>query len=559
MKRPQKILFAIVGAAASLILLGAIVLPFLVDAEHLRRQAEAKLQAALGRHVSVGAVKLSLWSGLALRADGLRIGEPLTGSAAGVLLVEAGPTLVHIALLPLLRRNLEVRSLKIEGLRVTQDARRLVTDLSVSSRLRISADGAVGTEGTAEGSLSAFTAAPRVRTTFAATLSQGTLEIPALKAAIGPMRIEASGRASDVFSKAPRLVLEGVARLKRSQVKGRVDVVAGAAHPTASFALDSKLVDAEEIKAAVAAFAGNAATPRAVLGFSPEANAGETVPAADRSSFVRVLEAEGSMRADRCVARGLELTDLSMHVSLARGLAKLDSITFTVYGGKARGSLTMKPFEARIPFSLDQTAEGVAIGPLIAALAPAQKGAVEGEAALAVRLSGEAGSATLLPSVNGAGEVAIAHGKIASVGVIKQVLKALEIAGARGIARDETPFDRLSARFEVVNGTAGTKDLQFRSQDLDGDGAGTVGLGGALKLDVLASLSKSVSDDLVTKTHALAIRQGADGRLSVPLQIRGTIQAPLIQLDVSRVINEGVVRELKKEGAKSLLKKLLGR
>ena len=151
------------------------------------------------------------------------------------------------------------------------------------------------------------------------------------------------------------------------------------------------------------------------------------------------------------------------------------------------------------------------------------------------------------------------EGKIVSFGVIKQVMKALEIAGAKGIAKDETPFDRLSADFDVVQGTARTKDLEFRSPDVDGDGAGTVGPGGALHLDVLASFSKTVSDDLVAKTHALSIRQGAGGRLSVPLQVRGTIHDPSIQLDLDRVLNEGVLKALKKEGTKSLLKKLLGR
>jgi uncharacterized protein involved in outer membrane biogenesis len=253
------------------------------------------------------------------------------------------------------------------------------------------------------------------------------------------------------------------------------------------------------------------------------------------------------------------MTDLKTHVTLDHGLAKLDAITFALYGGKARGSLTVRPFEPKIPFTLDQSAEGIAIGRLIAALAPKQKGTVEGKAALSVRLGGDAGAAALLPTVNGAGRLAIVEGKIASFGVIKQVLKTLEVAGAKGMAKDETPFDRLSATFEVVSGTAGTKDLQFRSADLDGDGAGTVGVGGALKLDVLASFSKTVSAELVAKTHALSIRQGSDGRLSVPLQIRGTVLAPLIQLDLNRVINEGVLKELKKEGTKSLLKKLLGR
>jgi hypothetical protein len=80
-----------------------------------------------------------------------------------------------------------------------------------------------------------------------------------------------------------------------------------------------------------------------------------------------------------------------------------------------------------------------------------------------------------------------------------------------------------------------------------------------LHLDLLASFSKSVSDDLVAKTHALSIRQGADGRLSVPLRLRGTVRDPSIQLDLDKVLNEGVLRALKKEGTKSLLKKLLGR
>ena len=215
------------------------------------------------------------------------------------------------------------------------------------------------------------------------------------------------------------------------------------------------------------------------------------------------------MKADRCVARGLEMTDLSLRVSLARGLADVRDITFSAYGGRARGTVTLAPFEPRVPFSLEETAEDVAIGPLIAALAPAQKGTVEGRAKLFVRLSGDAGGAAMLPTVNGAGQVAIEAGKIASVGVIKQVMSLLEIAGAKGVAKDETPFDRLSANFDVKAGTAATNDLVFRSPDLDGDGAGTVGLGGAVKIDLLASFAKAISDQLVAKTHALSIRRGA--------------------------------------------------
>jgi hypothetical protein len=88
--------------------------------------------------------------------------------------------------------------------------------------------------------------------------------------------------------------------------------------------------------------------------------------------------------------------------------------------------------------------------------------------------------------------------------------------------------------------------LEFRSNDLDFDGTGTVVLGGALTLDVVSRFSKAISDELVQETHALSFRQGADGRLSVPLQIRGTVREPRVQLDLNRVINEGVLNEVKK-------------
>lgn len=559
MTRPQKVLLAIVGTVASIFLLGATFLPFLVNVERLRPRAEAKLQKALGRRVSLGALRLSLWSGPALRAESLRIGEPLAGAAASAVLVEAGETAVHVAWLPLLRRNVEVRSITVKGLRITQDERPLVSAGRLSSRMRIVPGGTVAVKGSIEAALAALTAGPDVRAAFTATLGNGILEIAALDATVGPLRIEAAGRVSEISSASPRLALVGSAKLKRSQLRGRFDLVVAATRPEASFDLGSPLLDADEIMAAAAPFARNTAAPRTASWIVPPANAGELVPAVQAPSFARRLVASGTLRADRCVAHGLELTNLSMRVSLERGLVEVRDVTLALYGGKAQGSLDVRRLEPHIPFSLEQTAEGIAIRPLIAALAPAQAGTVDGKASLTVRLTGDMGGAAMLPSMNGVGVVTIEDGRLASFGLIKRVLEAIEIAGAKGIAKDETPFDRMSAHFELVSGTAGTKDLEFRSRDVDVDGAGTVGLGGALRLDVLASFSKAVSDDLVAKTHALSIRQGADGRLSVPLRVRGTIHDPSIQLDLDRVINEGVLKALKKEGTKSLLKKLLGR
>jgi uncharacterized protein involved in outer membrane biogenesis len=237
----------------------------------------------------------------------------------------------------------------------------------------------------------------------------------------------------------------------------------------------------------------------------------------------------------------------------------MSDIALSLYGGTAKGTATFRPFAAGLPFSLDQAAEGVAVGPLIAALAPAQSGTVEGKASLTVRVQGDSSRQTWVRTLSGAGAVSIQKGTIAGVGVVRQMKKALAGAGAPDIEGDRTPFDRLSAQCQIAEGAARTNDLEFRSTTVDGDGTGTVGLSGELNLDILASFSKSVSAGLVARTHALAVRLGADGRLSVPLLIRGTIQEPRIQLDLARVLSEGVLKQLNKEGSKGLLKKLLGR
>ena len=528
MTRPRKILLSIASGAIGLVLAAPVVVPLLVDVDRLRGPAEAKLQAVLGRRVALGALRLSLWTGLALRTGSLRIGEPLAGPAPGALLVEAGDTSIHVAWRPLMRREVEVRSIVLEDLRVTQDGKPLVTGVRVSSRLSV-------TRG-------------------------GDIEISSLTADVGPVRLVAAGRVSDLPAAAPRIALAGSARLSRSLVNGRFEVVAGPSHPTASFEFTSPLLDADEIQAAVLALSQGGGPQRAARSWIiPEAGAAEPVPDVAASPFATALAATGSLRAERCVARGLEMTGLSMRVALTDGVARLSDIALSLYGGTAKGSATVRPFATGLPFSLDQSAEGVSIGPLIAALAPAQAGAVEGRASLTIHVEGESTRQPWVGTLNGSGALSIVEGTIVGVGVVKQMKKALAGAGAAGIEGDRTPFERMSAHFAIAEGVASTDDLEFRSKSVDGDGRGTVALSGALNLDILASFSRSVSALLVAKTHALAVRLGADGRLSVPLLIRGTIHEPRIQLDLARVLSEGALKQLNKEGTKGLLKKLLGR
>lgn len=520
MRRPAKILLGAAAAVAALLLAAAIAVPLLVDAEALRPRAESKLSEVLGRKVSLGRASLSLWTGLALRADGLRIGEPTTASAAGAPILEARRTSVRLAMLPLLRRRIEARSIAIEGATILQDGKPLLSELSLTSTLRVEPDGAVGAAGRLSTRVDLLAARPRVEARFATRLAGGVLDLPSVEAIAGPARIEARGRVEGVSTRAPRARLDLKVSLARSSLSGPLDVTLEAGAPNARFDLASPRLDLGEL----------AELPEALSG------------AAARSPL-----------------RGVELTGVTAVATMDHGVVRLQDTRFEVFEGTGAGTATARPFETARPFSVDQQVEGVAIGALIAALAPAQKGAVEGRASLGVTLQGHAGEASLLPSLSGSGTLSIRDGSIKSAGVIQQVMKLLETAGAKGVAKSETPFDRLTAEFTVRDGVATTRNLEFRSPDLDFDGQGAVGLGGALKLDVLGSFSKEISAQLTGKTPALAMRVNDAGRLTVPLQIRGTLQAPRVQLDLEKIISEGVVKKLKQDGTRGLLKQLLGR
>jgi AsmA protein len=108
MKRAWKI----VGAAVALLLLVAVAVPFLLDANQFRPLLQSALGAALGREVKVGNLKLSLLSG-GLTADDLSVADDPVFSHSPF--VQAKSLHIGVDLLTLLfSRRLTVTSLTID-------------------------------------------------------------------------------------------------------------------------------------------------------------------------------------------------------------------------------------------------------------------------------------------------------------------------------------------------------------------------------------------------------------------------------------------------------------
>ncbi len=123
MRRLGKWLGIGVGALAAVVVLTALLIPSLVNLERYRTLVAQRAGRALGREVSMGALRVSVWRGIGAEARGIRIGQ--TPGYGDEPFLAAESLRLHVQVLPLLRGQVKVSSAVLERPRI-----RIVRDSS---------------------------------------------------------------------------------------------------------------------------------------------------------------------------------------------------------------------------------------------------------------------------------------------------------------------------------------------------------------------------------------------------------------------------------------------
>jgi AsmA protein len=117
MAKPLKVVFSILAVLVALVLVAAIVLPMVVDPNDFKPQIVNAVQERTGRELEIGGdIDLSVFPWL-----GLELGSVRLGNAAGFeepYMLSMDSAQVRVKLLPLLRKQLEVDTVKLAGLKV---------------------------------------------------------------------------------------------------------------------------------------------------------------------------------------------------------------------------------------------------------------------------------------------------------------------------------------------------------------------------------------------------------------------------------------------------------
>jgi AsmA protein len=239
--------------------------------------------------------------------------------------------------------------------------------------------------------------------------------------------------------------------------------------------------------------------------------------------------------------------------------------------GKATSGIETPPFTGNI------TIQGMQLGPTLNALATAQV-SISGTAGANLSVQGHGLSMPdLTKSLEGTGHMAVKDGKIEGVNLLQEAISILKVSGFSLENTKATAFSTIETDLAIKQGTIYVQRLLMDSHDFQATGGGAIGFDQTLNLIVNLNLSQDLSQKIARSSPAAKLAMKG-GRLSLPLVITGTAQAPSYGLDmkgftgkfqeqVQKKVEEAVEGLLKgttkpedlKQQGRDLLKGLLGR
>ena len=238
--------------------------------------------------------------------------------------------------------------------------------------------------------------------------------------------------------------------------------------------------------------------------------------------------------------QGLTVSNFDTTLSLSKGVLSFNNLLANACSGTFSGKGQINTAEK---WSFDLNAKGVDTQALMQALGSEAK--LYGQANATVKLAGLGLEKTaLLKSANGQISVSANNAVLKGLSLEKvgNAVKAKKVTGLIMKDEDQTRFSILSASANISNGVLNIHSLDGKTSVAEVKGNVTVGL-------IDESLSGLITAKLATSV---------DGRrISVPIKLGGTIQAPSYGIDLEAALKAGV-KDVIKEATKDPKKIIQG-
>jgi AsmA protein len=291
----------------------------------------------------------------------------------------------------------------------------------------------------------------------------------------------------------------------------------------------------------------------------PDAPAAVATPgaaaAAAEPDALRTLDLQGRLRVGKLKASGLQLADIDLNARAGGGVLRLQPLGAALYGGRYAGNVTLDARGRALRLNLDETLNGVQVGPLLRDLTGKPE-RLTGQAQLRARLQGTGNDADALKrSLAGNVEFRFADGAVKGFNVARFLreaearLKGAPVPPAEA-GTEQTDFSELSGTVQFADGVGRNSDLAAKSPLLRVKGSGSFDLGRE-QIDYLA-LASVVGTLTGQGGKELERLRG----VTVPIRIRGSFAQPAYALDVERLLADNVKGQVREQLEQKLEKEL---
>jgi uncharacterized protein involved in outer membrane biogenesis len=520
----RRLLYLLVGSLALLVLLAVVALQALSSGA-ARARIASSLSSALGQPVAIGGLSASIFPRPSLSARDIQVGRADSTAAPGVSLAGLHVVPRLSSLLP--GRTLTIDHVDLKGLVISvrrDSAGRWMVPVPPSS----SVDTSKGKSAIDLNQLRAREGSIRV--------VDDQLRAPAG----GPTVTTITGVEADMEALGGRVkVSRFTGRLGETVVTGSTDM----GPEGAELALRSEAVHNSDLPA-LFALAGIPASPLlSIAGKTPLEMTISLTPGFASHTVT------GKAAIERVKFGTLAFEGVQAPFQLDHGVFTLDPLTFTTYGGRQQGIVSVDLNQPVPVYRIRTSVQGLDVDQALSANTTmknflAGKGRVAGN----VRGSGNT-AAALKRGLTGTMKFELKDGVIRNFPLLAAINQALGIT--EGTDKD-TRFQSLSGTAAIGGGRARTNDLALRAGALTLTGKGTLGFDQRLDLHMMASASPELSTQLVQRVGILQRLSNDRGQVTFPVIVKGTTTAPRITVDLGSIAK----KELEGKVEKGLLELL---
>ena len=523
----------VVGSLIVVVVVATVILalPFLIDLNKYQDQYKPLIEDALNRKVQLQDIRLTIWPQIGARVAGFAVlDDPAFGSSPFASLTSLD---VGIKLMPLLGGKVEVEDITLRDPVITIIKNK-------NGVLNVSTIGQTGVE------------LPKTPSRAPIPSTEGPLKILALLAVD---RVSIAGGTLTYrdlsVTKPTEYVLQDLEILLKSVRLGQT--------PSIHFAT---LVQPFNMPATLDGTFGplkettdiDAINIRLSLGRTEFAITGKTSGQNATVNIGSPVINTANLPIALPLNKPVAITDFKIAAEVKGQEAKLNNLSFQLFNGQVMGQSKLIAGSEAPPFTSTLTIQGLQLGPALDALAATQL-SISGTAAADLALQGRGFSMPdLTKSLEGTSHVAVKDGRIEGVNLLQEVVSILKVAGVSLDSAKATVFSTIETDLAIKEGIINVQRLLMDSHDFQATGGGTIGFDQTLNLTINLNLSQDLSQKIAgaSPVGKLAMKEG---RLTLPLIISGTAQAPSYGLD-SKALT-GKVQEQVKEKLKEAVGDLL--